>query len=73
MAYIGWPLLTKLQADKGKGRSLVSKDGLCTTFNVLNVALANDNEFYFLQYYCKSKLAWHHLVLQKLLEDKANR
>ena len=49
MAYIDPPLFTKLQTEIGKVRSLVSKDGLCATFNVLNVALANGSENYFLE------------------------
>ena len=50
MAHVGPPLFTKLQTEIGKGRSLVSKDELCSTFNVLNVALANGSENNFLEY-----------------------
>lgn len=65
MAHIHPPLFTKLQIEIGKGRSLVSKDELCATYNVLNVALANSSENYFLEYYFENKLAWHHLVFAK--------
>ena len=65
MSHIDPPLFTKLQIEIGKGRSLVSKDELCATYNVLNVALANGSENYFLEYPCESKLASHHQVFVK--------
>ena len=72
MSHIDPPLFTKLQIEIGKGRSLVSKDELCATYNVLNVALANGSKNYFLAYPCESKLASHHLVFVKLLRGPGN-
>ena len=66
MAHIDPSLIIKsVQIDVGKGRSLVSKNELCATFNVPSVALASGNENYFLEYCCENKLAWHHLVFAK--------
>ena len=65
MSHIDPPLFTKLQIQIGKGRSLVSKDELCATYNVLTVPLANGSENYFLKYPWESKLASHHLVFVK--------
>ena len=65
MAHIDPSLLIKVKIDIGKGRSLVSKDKLCTTFNVLSVTLVSGNENNVFEYYCENKLAWHHLVFAK--------
>lgn len=57
MAHIDPSLLIKVKIDIGKGRSLVSKDKLCTTFNVLSVTLVSGNENNVFEYYCENKLA----------------
>ena len=44
------PLYKVTDRDREGQKSYVSKDGLCATFNVLNIALANGSENYFLEY-----------------------